>query len=58
MSQYKKNWIVYALGTFDPYSGQSLSTTLGTNSWYEEIAAIMKMAVCELKEKACETDQQ
>ncbi len=36
----------------------SLDATIGTKSWHEGIAAIMKMAVCELRDKVHETDQQ
>jgi hypothetical protein len=36
----------------------SLGATIGTNSWHEGITAIMKMAVWELREKLCETNQQ
>jgi hypothetical protein len=36
----------------------SLGATIGTKSWHEGIAAIMKMAVCEVREKMRETDRQ
>jgi hypothetical protein len=35
-----------------------LGAIIGTKSWHEGIAAILKMALWELREKVRETDQQ